>query len=277
MIFVLFTSKVIAGSMQVMTFNTMCDFCSSKSYDPFEQRIQYITDTITRNNAELISTQEIRSRYHLDYIIQKLPTHQIVYNDDVLVDYADPALFINKQRFQILDKGHFWLGPEAGKFSLGWKLSLPRQVVWAKLVDNNTKKEFIFAGTHLDNRIENMRGSAKMINEKLAKFNLPIVFAGDTNANIDFDGYDTLTANLFKNSFDIKKQMTVLKNIKTEENDLCYKNKGNQFPLCRVDHILLSKNNNWKVTNWKIDTYKYGKNKTYASDHRAVIANIKLE
>jgi endonuclease/exonuclease/phosphatase family metal-dependent hydrolase len=112
-----------------------------------------------------------------------------------------------------------------------------------------------------------------MINAFFSKFQVPILFAADTNMTTDMKEYQVLVEDLFINTFNLKESFKV-KGAYQDDKDLCYLRKGKVFPACRVDHILISQPKRWKVKEFSIDTNKYGK--TFPSDHRPVILSIEL-
>lgn len=251
----------------------MCDFCGRDGYDDFDTRKKDIKKIIETEKADLVSLQEVRSGSQVEYFFSGTQNYELLFYSNSLISYADPALAINKNRFNVINKGQFWLGPNDGKISIGWKYALPRQVQWVKVEDKIKKIQFVFIGTHFDNRVENMIGSANMVNKFIKNQNVPVIFAGDTNCTVDFEGYSKLTNNFLVNSYD---NHTDTRNIASsvDGKKLCYLRKGKKFPECRVDHILYSKDSPWKVTNWSINTYKSKSAANFPSDHRPVIATF---
>ncbi len=270
------STNAIAAKMTVMSFNTMCDFCGNESFDPFDQRKDYISKTIKKYSPDLISLQEVRLGSQVKDVIKENPSYKAIFSDSALMSYADPALIINLKRFEVLEEGQFWFGPKGGEFSLGWKTALPRQAHWVKIKDLKTNQEYTFLGAHFDNRVENMKGSALMVNDFTKEQTNPVIFAGDTNCTSDFEGYELLTGKELINTFDIKKKFNI-SGKKSSDKDLCYHRKGSSFPECRVDHILLSNDTRWEVSDWTIDINKFGSRGTYASDHRAIISTVELK
>lgn len=269
----LFASSHKANNIfSVLTFNTLCDFCTKKNYEPFKQRSLYISNILKKYSPELISLQEVRTGSQIKEIFTPLSNYHLVYADSFFLSYADATIAINKNKFDVLNEGSMWLGPKNGRFSLGWKMALPRIMVWAQLKDRVSKKEFIFIGSHFDNRKENMVGSAKLIQNFIKSKNLPVIFAGDTNANLDYIGYEYLLGKNLSNSFDHSKIELTSKNNK----DLCYERKGDIFPDCRVDHILFSKDSFFKPKSWLIDTSRFGAQNQFPSDHRPIVASFIL-
>lgn len=266
-------NQLNAAEFKVMSFNTLCDVCSNEKFDSFSERKKVIRKIIENEKADLYSLQEVRSGSQFKSFFKNFKNYEFIFWENFLFSYADPALAINKKRFEVLEKGQFWLGPNDGKFTVGWKYALPRQAQWVKLKDKTNQTEFIFIGSHFDNRVENMIGSAKMVNKFIKDKKLPVIFAADTNCTVDFEGYSLLTSEDLENTFN-KKFMYKNMESKKEGKKLCYLRKGKFFPDCRVDHILYSKDGPWKVSDWSINSYKDEKAINYPSDHRPITATL---
>lgn len=269
-------SQAFAVDFSLMSFNTMCDFCHKVDADVFSTRRNYVQSIVEEYQADIIALQEVRSGEQVKYLTQNLKNYQLLYTDSALISYADPAIAINKSKFEVLDHGQFWLGPKSGDFSLGWKFALPRQALWVKLKALADAKTFIFISSHFDNRIENLLGAAKMVQDFISKQNLPVLFAGDTNLVPEYQGYKILMGENLANAFDQKESFAIKGEAKKDE-DLCYYRKGDEFPACRVDHVLFTKAHDWKVKEWAIDTKKFGPQDRFPSDHRAVINQLSLD
>lgn len=268
------SAQTQAVEFSLMSFNTMCDFCHKDDRDGFSKRKELIRSLIEEHEADLVALQEVRTGSQVKGFFKNRPDYQLFFTKSVLMSYADPALAVNTKKFEVLNNGQFWLGPGDG-FSFGWKIALPRQVVWAKLKAKADSKVFYFISGHFDNRIENLLGAAELVNDFIAGLDAPVVFAGDTNLTPDFEGYPRLVGDELKNAFDLKESFKKLGKIQSEA-DLCYHRKGDEFPACRVDHILLSKEHEWKVSEWLIDARRLGPEKRFPSDHRAVMGKLAL-
>jgi endonuclease/exonuclease/phosphatase family metal-dependent hydrolase len=261
-----------SSEFKVMSFNTLCDFCTKDEYDSFDKRKVQISTIIKNYSADLISLQEVRTGSQIKEIFQDLSQYQLIYADSYFLSYADAAIAINTKKFKVVDQGSLWLGPNDGSFSFGWKAALPRIVVWGKLQHLTTNKEFLFLGSHFDNRVENMIGSAKQVQRFIRKENLPVIFAADTNATTDFRGYSLLIGSNLVNAYDVKQRDLG----SSDPKELCYLRKGDDFPSCRVDHILYSKDSIFKPLSWTIDTTRFGERRRFPSDHRPVMASFSL-
>ena len=268
---------VFAGkNLRVMTFNTTCaHLCEKGKFDKFKKRKHWIVDTIKRSNPDVIGMQEVLTARQLGWFKNKLKDYSLIfYRKYYIFRYADPAIFVKKGRFSIKKYGGFWLGPRKW-FNLGWKKRLPRRLQWARLFDNENQQEFYFATSHFDNHEKNKTKSAAKFIKAFANVDHPVIFAGDTNLKPKMPGFHHLLDHYY-DSFDLKENFVMLRNSDTNAHDSCNLEKGKTFPECRVDHIFLSKNHNWQVTNWVVDQFKYGKKNRFNSDHRAIYADIQF-
>lgn len=255
-----------------MTFNTMCDFCKGSKLSEFDERLKSITEIVINTQADIISLQELRSVEQLNTINSSLKDYGQIVTQNLIFSYADPSILYNKKKMELMNSGQFWLGPNSGNLSFGWKLSLPRQVLWARFKYQQT--EFLFMSTHIDNRLENMDGSTIMIHDFIKDIKVPIILAGDTNQTSYMPEYKRLTQGTFVNAYKIKNEFNIIGN-KKQERDLCYLKKGKVFPECLVDHILFSQSHPFEVKNYTIDISRNFK-ETFPSDHRAIFIDIKI-
>lgn len=233
----------------------------------FHIRIQTIQKIIKENSPDLISLQEIRSADHLEKLFSKLEDYTFYPKPHFLLSYADPAFAFKKSLFQLLDQGSFWLGPKDGQFSFGWKPALPRMLRWVKLYSIKKDKTFYLVTTHLDNRIENLEGSATQIRKFIEEKNLPVIFAADTNITKEMPQYKLLMGTSLINGFD-EFQKTALSKNDSYKREFCYLKKGKIFPDCMVEHILFSNNLKWKIKDFKVDLTTMPDGKSFPSDHR---------
>jgi len=192
---VLFINTSEAKPLKVMSFNTMCALCEKKKETGrFKARIRAIGDTINRHDPDLISLQEVRTLGHLRRIQKTLKAEYIrIYADGKIMNYTDATLLIRKDRFKVLRSGGSWLGPNAPRFNLGWKLAFPRRLQWVDLEDRETGERFKFVGSHFDNKSKNKESTAKWMTEYFKNSELPIIFGGDTNLWPALNGYGVLT------------------------------------------------------------------------------------
>lgn len=251
----------------------MCDLCTRKNHDSFEQRSTAINDTLSRYRPSLIALQEVRTVYQLDKLFTGLTQYKLIYTQGMGLSYPDPTIAFDTNQYTLIQNGQFWLGPGEG-FSFGWKFALPRQAVWAKLKSKSDAREFIFITAHFDNLMPNLDGSASKVNQFILQQQLPVIFAADTNLPAEYDTYKKLIAGGITNALDAKKELKINSNFPYRSRDLCYTRKGKRFPQCVVEHVLLSPGTDWQVSLWQVDAIKYGKQQRFSSDHRAMIVDL---
>lgn len=110
-------------------------------------------------------------------------------------------LFYRRDRFDVLDKGTFWLSTTpvvAG--SVGWDAALPRVVSWLRLRDRQTGRAFLMVNTHFDHRGPEARvESSRLIVRKIEELatadgtRLPVILTGDFNCRPDDAPYAEIT------------------------------------------------------------------------------------
>lgn len=271
-IFCLWLSPVWS-KVKIMTFNTMCDLCKGSDYFDYNNRIKALNETVNRHNPSLFALQEVRTKSQVKKVVAGNSNRKILCTDSWLLSYADPAIVYDESVFKLLDEGQAWLGPNPESINVGWKYAIPRQILWGKFKHIKSEKELFFMTGHFDNRIENLTGSAQMVNKILSKQDIPVIFAGDTNLTPNLEIYRSLLGSSLQNVFDmnVEKDLTYAK----DEHELCYRKKGSNFPSCRVDHILISKQHKWNLLKYTIDTTK-NFNKNFPSDHRPVVLELEL-
>lgn len=271
----LIINTTIALDLKVYNLNTLCDFCEKDNLDSFSKRAQFIKQSIKRHKPDLISLQELRVSSLLKKI---LPKGYDIYNfENIFLSYADPTIAYKKDKFHMISKGYFWLGPK-DSFNFGWKLSLPRLTLWVKLKEVTSKREFYFIATHFDNRNANLLGSSKKVNQFIKNLDhLPLILAGDTNLPTHHPPYKDLTNGILENTFNKSQAINFIANKSHKDSDRCYIHKGSKFPQCRVEHILIDNRSNWFVKSWELDMTRYGEKMRFNSDHRPVIVQLSLQ
>ncbi len=93
---------------------------------------------------------------------------------------------IRTQRWQVVDKGTFWLSETPDKPGVkGWDAALPRIASWMKLEDLKTKQQWLFVNTHFDHQGPKAREqSGNLLRQWIADHagQTPVVLLGDFNA-----------------------------------------------------------------------------------------------
>ena len=94
------------------------------------------------------------------------------------------AIFFKKDKFDLLDKGTFWLSETPDEVSKGWDAAEYRIASWVILKEKATGKVFAVLNTHYDNRGRNaIFQSSLLIAERLKTIakDIPVIVTGDFN------------------------------------------------------------------------------------------------
>lgn len=268
---ILILNNAHAKGIKVLNFNTMCDFCKGSNFFKYDERLKSLQEVINKHKPDLMSLQEFRSLSQVEKLVEEHSKYKIIATDSLLMSYADPAIVYDSTKFELLESENYWLGPKKGKFSFGWSTALPRQILIAKFRFQN--KEFYFISSHFDNLRKNLKGATDVLMDLFSQYQLPVLFAGDTNIPMDMKLYSSLTSKI-TDAFNIKESFHIIGAYKSDK-DICYLKKGKVFPTCRVEHFLLSKAHDWKVDSFTIDATKYYDDK-FPSDHRPYILEVTI-
>jgi endonuclease/exonuclease/phosphatase family metal-dependent hydrolase len=162
-----------------------------------------VANYIREKAIDVVGMQEVLHPQLLD-LLERLPQY-----DYVGVGRADgktrgeySPIFFLKDKFEVLDKGNFWLSetPDVPG-SKGWDAAIERIASYAKLKDKATGKIFMAVNTHFDHvGVMARRESAKLIMRKIQEIvgNRPAVVTGDFNVTEDDEAYGTMTTDAFR-------------------------------------------------------------------------------
>lgn len=120
------------------------------------------------------------------------------------LDGAYNAILFNKSKYKLEDSGTFWLSETPTVPSIGWDGRTFSICTWAKLTEISSGKQFVVMNTQLDDYGRNapLNGS-RLICEKAAEFDVPIILAGDFNCASNGKPYTTVTGDSFEDSVSI--------------------------------------------------------------------------
>lgn len=182
--------------MKVMSYNirysnTTVDF-GDNSWDA---RRQPSIDMILDEAPDVIGLQEPREDQRTD-LIEALGSKYEMFcaTDDGVEDRytGHTAIMYRKDRFTLLDKGHFWLSSTPDEVSRpGWNAEDQqyRTTVWVYLHDKEADKDFYFFNTHLpyknaDNeaRLNSVRLNVERMKEKAGR-HTTVFITGDMNSS----------------------------------------------------------------------------------------------
>jgi len=182
-------------TLTVMTFNIRYD-TPSDGPNAWPKRRALVSDLIKKHDPDVIGLQEVLASQR-DALIADLPGYAFVgVGRDDGADKGEfaPVLF-KEGRFQIVDKGWFWLSDAPSKpGSRGWDAACPRMATWVILNDATHRQQLFVVNTHLDHKGDvARRESAKMIAALLGRNSeLPQIVTGDFNCAPTHSVHQTL-------------------------------------------------------------------------------------
>ncbi len=182
--------------------------------------IRGITDEDTGNRAWSVRkayvAKIINRLYSFDIVgVQELSSYtQRINLMSYLSDYSvyfigayDNGIIYKTDRFEIMDKGYFYLSETPDENTIGWDGKFSRNCLWAKFNDNTTEQQFYFFTTHFDHKGDTVRReSAKLTIEKIKEITatdtLPVILVGDFNLSktSETTAYNTLAYDILSDS-----------------------------------------------------------------------------
>ena len=257
--------------LRVMSFNIRYG-SAGDGQNSWTNRKELVVTVIKDFAPDLIGTQETLP-FQAAYINEMLSEYTYIgWSRDKDENGEQCGIFVDKQRFEILASGQFWLSETPDeKFSKSWDSSLPRVVTWTRLKDRKSKtkpphgREFLFANTHFDHRGEEARKqSAILLRRRLSEMapNLPIIVTGDFNCDQGSAPYqELLEENVLTDSFRVVQAAR-------GTNEGTFHDFSGKPGEARIDWILATEQ--FKVNEAAIDrTHADGR---YPSDHFPVSA-----
>lgn len=198
---------------------TVCGVAAAKS--PLELKIiSYNIRTLARDGENSWqfrkhATKNMVERHKPDaFGLQEAMLPHMQYIDSVCPQYARVGvgrsdgkeggefvtIYYNKERFDLLDSGTFWLSETPDQVSRGWDAALPRITTWVKLRDKATKRKFFYFNTHFDHKGTTARvESSKLIVEKIREIagkKAAVVLTGDFNIESENEALQPLYDNM---------------------------------------------------------------------------------
>lgn len=129
--------------------------------------------------------------YLIDYFSEE---YGYIYQYRSSSSYECTPLFWKKDKFELVESGHFWLSETPNVSSKGWGSKHPRVCSWVKLKIKATGKIFLYYNTHFDFYEECHVGSANLILSHAASeggfSQYPVIFTADCNMEQDTPGYE---------------------------------------------------------------------------------------
>ena len=179
------------GPMRAMTFNIRYGTANDGEHD-WAHRRRAVIEVIRTQRPHLLGVQEALA-FQRDELAAALSTHEVIGVGREGGDRGElSALFVDRERFEIVDSGTFWLSESPDVVgSKGWDAALPRICTWAYLRDRQAERPLRVFNTHFDHRGTTARTrSAEQLAARIggaaeATAHGPALLMGDLNAAED--------------------------------------------------------------------------------------------
>ena len=136
--------------IRVLSFNIRCEY-GADDFNGWAYRKEQVFDVLRMCDAELIGLQEVTPIQSSDLGDVLSGYFGLTVGRDDGVSGEATAIFVKKDRFDILDHGFFWCSETPEKEgSIGWDAVFPRIVAYVVLKDKQSPTEFCFFNTHFD-------------------------------------------------------------------------------------------------------------------------------
>lgn len=168
--------------------------------DGWGQRYPVIAQIVQYHDFDIFGTQEC-FLHQLKDMKEALPGYDYigVGRDDGKDKGEHSAIFYRTDKFDIVEKGDFWLSETPDVPSKGWDAVLPRICSWGHFKCKDTGFEFLFFNLHMDHIGKKARvESAFLVQEKMKELgrgkNLPAILTGDFNVDQTHQSYDAFVS-----------------------------------------------------------------------------------
>lgn len=174
--------------ISIVTYNIRLLTDDDKGSSNWEQRKDFLADTIREEAADFVGVQEAY-REQLDFIHSRIGIYSElgVGREDGAAQGEYSAILYKTHRFNVIDSGTFWLSSEPETVnSMTWGNSITRICTWGKFEEKESGRLLDVFNAHFDHQSENARRrSMALISERIAERSQPqghVILMGDFNA-----------------------------------------------------------------------------------------------
>ena len=151
-LFAVLLLPAVAQELTVATYNIRnANKGDAERGNGWERRCPWVCGLIEFQGFDIFGSQEVLDGQLHDMLAQ-LPDYAYigVGRDDGKAKGEYSPIFYKKERFRLLDEGHFWLSEVTGRPNKGWDAALPRICTWGHFLDRQTRRRFWFFNLHMD-------------------------------------------------------------------------------------------------------------------------------
>ncbi len=253
--------------MKIMSFNIRC---RNVGEDSWQKRIGIVCKTILDSNADSIGVQEAHTQWMmaLNWKLGKKYAHIGIGRENGKHRGEHSAIFYLKDKYRLVEQGHFWLSETPDIASKGWDADCKRICTWGIFENKQTKERYMHMNTHFDHiGVVARRKSVEMIIEKAKSFpRMPVVFTADMNVLEGDENYlQFVNSSYF---YDTKYKAS-------ETMDYCtfHNAKPDEYIGHVIDYVMV--NDRWDVKKYRVMTE--GIDGRFVSDHYPIYALVDIK
>lgn len=253
------------NSTTLMSCNLRCLTPLDLGSKSWFKRSSLLIEDIAAAEPEIIGFQEA-TRWQYKYMVDCLGQYDsvITYRDKSPASEGCP-IFYNKELYELVDKGSFWLSETPEIMSRDWGSACYRICSYVILTDKNTGGDFVVFNTHLDHVSDEARiKGINVVLEKIAQFGgLPAVIMGDFNAEEGSETYTAVTENFRDAVYELS----------APKLDGTFQSWGKLEGGKRIDYFMISQSG---INVLDYDVLNVEHDGVYASDHNPIVLDIEL-
>ena len=209
-LFAVLMLPAVAQELTVATYNIRnANKGDAERGNGWERRCPWVCGLIEFQGFDIFGSQEVLDGQLHDMLAQ-LPGYAYigVGRDDGKAKGEYSPIFYKKERFRLLDEGHFWLSEVTDRPNKGWDAALPRICTWGHFLDRQTRRRFWFFNLHMDHvGVRAREESAKLVVAKIREMCGPrefVILTGDFNVGETSESYAVLhDSGLLYDTFDL--------------------------------------------------------------------------
>jgi len=194
------SSAFAADPLRIVTYNIRF-LNNNDGEDHWKNRVEAVSQVV--QGADIIGLQEA-TRPQIDQIAERAEDYQWYGEgrDDGKDRGEFSPIFWKREKFELLDQGTFWLGPDpAAVGKPAWGAGLPRICSWVALKSADSEAPLLVLNTHFDHQSGEARlKSAGLIRQQAAQIAdlfeelRGLVLMGDFNCEVDSEPVKQLTS-----------------------------------------------------------------------------------
>lgn len=187
-------------SVTVMTYNIYMGGTGEKAP---ENRAPLVKQNVEKFNPDSFGMQEVTEEWY-EILKETFPDYGYI-GKGRAKDFGGEAspIFYKKDKFELVDGGTFWLSKTPEKPSKGWDAMFNRVCTYAVLKDKATGFTYAHFNAHFDHLgVIARQESVAVVTKKIAEIapDMPVVFTGDLNENMESDMYSSVISSGFADS-----------------------------------------------------------------------------